>query len=301
MHKLQSNAMTTMMYTLFALLAFAANSVLCRLALGPNSIDANSFTIIRLISGAAVLWLMVNLSTGPTEPKSKSTPHLPPLMLFIYAATFSFAYLKLDAGIGALVLFGSVQITMMLASLCLGDRFKTRQYAGLLLAFGGLGYLVWPPQETTQTELIHAQVSILGFTLMAISGVAWGAYTLLGKNSGDPLQDTASNFLKSLPYTVLLLAIFLLKPAHISAWGITLAVITGAITSGLGYAIWYRALPHLARIHAGVLQLTVPFLAALGGIFFLGEAITQKLMVSLAVVSVGIFLVIYSQEKRTKH
>ena len=189
---------------------------------------------------------------------------------------------------------------MMLVSLYLGDRFRARQYVGLLLALSGLGYLVWPSEETTQTELIHAQVSTLGFTLMAISGVAWGAYTLMGKNSSDPLQDTASNFLKSLPYTVLLLAIFLLKPAHISAWGFTLAVITGAITSGLGYAIWYRALPHLARIHAGVLQLTVPFLAALGGIFFLGEAITQKLIVSLAVVSLGIFLVIYSQEKRTK-
>lgn len=269
--------------TIFALLAFAANSVLCRLALGDNAIDASSFTIIRLLSGIIILivLLQVTRKSNDIKPKSKGS-WLAASMLFIYAIAFSFGYISLDTGTGALILFGAVQLTMIMASVISGNKLHFTEWAGLTIAFLGFVYLIVPSLVTP---------SFKGFMLMAVSGIAWGLYTLVGRTSKNPLSDTAYNFMRTSPF-ILILIIFGLNDAHITPMGIFLAVLSGAIASGIGYFVWYIALRGLSVTQAAVVQLFVPVIAAAGGIVFTNELITLRLVESSALVLGGILTVI---------
>jgi drug/metabolite transporter (DMT)-like permease len=277
-HNLKIIAATT-----FALLAFAANSVLCRLALGENAIDPSSFTIIRLISGIIIL-MAVMQSTGKSNVlKSKSKGSwLAACMLFIYASAFSFGYISLDTGTGALILFGAVQITMIMANVISGNKLHISEWLGLIIAFSGFVYLLIPNLVTP---------SVMGFMLMTISGIAWGLYTLVGRTSKNPLGDTAFNFLRTSPF-VLVLIVIGLNDLHLTHTGILLAVLSGAIASGIGYFVWYIALRGLSVTQAAVVQLFVPIIAATGGVIFTNELITLRLIESSALVLGGILTVI---------
>jgi len=272
---------STIVFTGLALIAFAANSVLCRLALGEQAIDASSFTVIRLLSGAVVLLaiLRVNINKTATQAKGSWSSSL---MLFLYALTFSFAYITLDTGTGALILFGSVQITMILLSIISGQRLHTAEWVGVSLSFVGFVYLILPGVTTP---------SINGFMLMTVAGASWGIYSLKGKSSANPLMDTAYNFLRTIPF-VTILALLTIKQVHYSPAGILYAVLSGAIASGIGYAIWYRALAGLSTTQAAVVQLLVPVIAAFGGVVFVSEAVTLRLIVSAILVLGGIFIVV---------
>ena len=274
--------MSTPLYTLLALLAFAGNSVLCRLALGDNGIDAASFTAIRLFSGIVVLAVILTISNKRNNNNTAKGSWKSSLLLFIYATTFSFAYNSLDTGVGALVLFASVQITMILTSLFTGNKLTIFDALGVTLAGFGFLYLVMPNLTTP---------SLLGFILMAISGIAWGLYTLAGKGSNNPLADTTYNFLRTLPFIIILIA--LCYPSlHLSQQGILLAVLSGGLASGLGYTIWYSALTGLSSIQAAVVQLLVPIIAAIGGIFFAEEQLSLRLVIASIMVLGGISVVV---------
>lgn len=285
----------TALLAAIALIAFAGNSVLCRLALANHAIDPASFTSLRLVSGAVVLLLLLSVkSVGRTRPDSGGQSHasgwLGPATLFVYAAFFSFAYLSLDTGVGALVLFGTVQITMIAASVYKGSRLGLLEILGLLCACSGLVYLLYPELSTP---------SVKGFVLMMIAGVAWGAYTINGQGSTQPLRDTSSNFSKSVPLALLLAAIFF-SSIDLSWEGMFLAFASGAITSGLGYAIWYAALPGLNTSQAGVIQLLVPVIAALGGVLFANEVLSSRLIISAGLTLGGILLVMRVKTSKEK-
>jgi len=203
-------------------------------------------------------------------------------MLFLYAITFSYAYISLDTGTGALILFGSVQITMILLSLLSGTRLPFTEWAGVTIAFTGFVYLILPGVTTPST---------IGFLLMTIAGIAWGIYTLKGRGSKSPLMDTAYNFLRTTPLVVLLV-ILTINNVNYSSEGILLALLSGGITSGIGYTIWYIALGGLSSTQAAVLQLLVPVIAALGGVIFVSEAITSRLIISATMVLGGILMVV---------
>jgi drug/metabolite transporter (DMT)-like permease len=267
--------------TTLALIAFAANSVLGRLALGSNTIDAASFTIFRLLSGSIVLMAILGLQTSKKRSASKGS-WAASFMLFAYAATFSFAYYFLDTGTGALILFGAVQITMILLSLLSGTRLQKNEWLGVGIAFSGFVYLILPGVSTPSTT---------GFILMTVSGIAWGIYTLKGRTSKNPLSDTAYNFLRTTPM-IALLALATFPQAHYSTEGLLLAIVSGGLTSGMGYTIWYVALGGLSATQAAVLQLLVPIIAALGGIIFVFEPVTLRLMISAALVLGGILIVV---------
>ena len=275
------NSFRTFCLSGIALGAFAANSVLCRLALGEGSIDAAGFTVIRLVSGAVVLLGILKLSGGQSGPPSKGSWSAAS-MLFIYAGSFSFAYISLDTGTGALILFGAVQLTMISAAMFSGDRLHLSEWAGVALAFTGFVYLVLPSATTP---------SFFGFILMAVGGVAWGLYTLMGKSSANPLSDTAYNFTRSLPL-VLVMGLFFLQDSHLSSKGILLAVLSGAIASGIGYTVWYMALRGLSATLAAVSQLSVPVIAAVGGVVFSSETISFRFILSSAMILGGIALVV---------
>lgn len=275
---------TTLIWTLLALLAFAGNSVLCRLALGEQAIDAAGFTSIRLLSGilTLLLILMVTQRTPATTPTSRGS-WLAAMMLLLYAVTFSYAYLTLDTGIGALILFGAVQITMILISVIQGQRLHSTEWLGVAIAFAGFVWLVLPTLSTP---------SLSGFVLMSLSGIAWGIYTLKGRGSENPLGDTAFNFLRTLPAALILLAVMLWQAHEVSPQGILLAVLSGSLASGIGYTLWYAALKGLSGTQAAVLQLSVPIIAAAGGVIFAGEIIDTRLVTSALLVLGGILLVI---------
>jgi drug/metabolite transporter (DMT)-like permease len=280
---LKTNYIKTLASTLFALLAFAANSVLCRLALGENAIDATSFTVIRLLSGIVILIIVMQLTSKSNEKKPKTKGSwLAASMLFIYAIAFSFGYVSLDTGTGALILFGAVQITMIMVSVISGNKLHFTEWTGLVIAFTGFVYLIIPSLVTP---------SFVGFILMAISGIAWGLYTLLGRTSKNPLSDTAYNFLRTSPF-ILILVIFGLDNVHITSMGILLAILSGAIASGIGYFVWYIALRGLSVTQAAVVQLFVPVIAGVGGVIFTNEFITLRLIESSALVLGGILMVI---------
>jgi len=221
-----------------ALIAFAANSVLCRLALGNETIDASSFTAIRLLSGAIVLFLIIGATHKNTKVSSKGS-WTASFMLFLYAITFSYAYISLDTGTGALILFGSVQITMILLSLVSGTRLHLTEWIGVVVAFTGFVYLILPGVTAPSTT---------GLILMTTAGIAWGIYTLKGRDSKNPLMDTGYNFFRTIPL-VILLTIITINNAKFSSEGILLAVVSGGITSGIGYTIWYIALGGLSSTH----------------------------------------------------
>jgi drug/metabolite transporter (DMT)-like permease len=265
--------------TLLAMIAFAGNSLLCRQALKQTTIDAASFTFIRILSGAVALWLVVMLRRG-TRPKAGNWASA--LALFAYAAAFSFAYISLSAGTGALLLFGSVQATMIIWGLSQGERLGTRQWLGLALAVAGLVALLFPGLSAPPFN---------GALLMLCAGIAWGFYSLRGKGSADPVTTTAGNFLRAGVFA-LLLSIALLPWARLDRAGVSYAVLSGAIASGVGYVIWYSALPGLKAASAATVQLSVPVLAASGGILFLSESITLRFLLASVAVLGGIALVV---------
>lgn len=270
--------------TALALIAFAANSVLTRMALAEPLLDAASFTMIRLLSGSAVLMLILLLRQGQQKPPSKGS-WFSSLMLFVYALGFSFAYLMLETGTGALILFGMVQITMVVASLLKGQRLAGLEWLGIGTAFAGFVYLVWPEVSTP---------SLSGVLLMSFAGVAWGVYTLRGRSSTFPLADTAYNFTRTLPFLIVL-ALLSIGQFELSTQGVILAVLSGAIASGLGYTIWYSVLIHLSATQAGVLQLLVPVIAAMGGVIFVAEPISLRPVLSALLILGGIYLVIQAK------
>ena len=269
--------------TALAMIAFAGNSLLCRLALKQTAIDAASFTLIRIVSGALCLWIIVQIRKGSMR-KAGSWPSA--LALFGYAAFFSFAYLRLTAGTGALLLFGAVQATMIFWALKKGERLRLGQIAGLLLALTGLVALVFPGLSAPP---LGAAVLMLG------AGIAWGIYSLRGKGSGDPLRATAGNFLRAVPMVVLL-TLVTWRSIQFDRAGISYAIASGALASGIGYAIWYTALPALKASGAATVQLSVPVLAAAGGIIFLGEPITLRFALASIAVLGGIALVIVERK-----
>lgn len=269
--------------TLLALLAFAGNSLLCRAALAHTQIDAASFTTVRMVSGALALWLLVQLRARATAGARMGQGSWgSAAALFAYAAAFSFAYVQLGAALGALILFCAVQTSMTSWGLLRGERLGALQVLGLVLAFGGLVGLLLPGLSAPP---------LLPALLMIAAGCAWGVYSLRGKGAGDPLQVTAGNFLRTVPMA-LALSLALLAQARLDTTGVLYAVLSGAVTSGVGYAIWYAALPHLKAMVAATLQLSVPVIAAGGAVLFLGEALSLRLLLASAAILGGIALVV---------
>jgi drug/metabolite transporter (DMT)-like permease len=314
----------TFVLTLSAMIAFASNSLLCRAALKQTDIDAATFTFTRISSGAAALWLLMhvrgrtiaNRTASPSveifsslspvtrlpRRSSAKADRLPlrngtwssALALFVYAAAFSFAYVTLSAGTGALLLFGAVQATMILWGLHKGEWLNTIQIVGFIVAVTGLAVLVFPGLSAPP---------LAGSILMLAAGVAWGIYSLRGKGEQNPASVTTGNFVRAVPFATALSIIFAPR-AHVDLAGITYAVISGAVTSGLGYIIWYSALPALKAASAATVQLSVPVLAATGGILLLGEPITLRHMLASVAVLGGIALVVatpHSQLHLPKH
>ena len=270
--------------TCLAMTAFAGNSLLCRLALKNTGIDPASFTSIRILSGALVLWLIVRVRGG-ARGTSGNWPSA--FALFCYAACFSFAYVGLPAATGALLLFGAVQVTMIGYGLWIGEHLSVRQIAGLVLAFGGLVGLLLPGLSAPP---LHEAA------LMLAAGVAWGIYSLRGKGTQDPTRVTAGNFLRSGVFAVGLSTAMLAQTSLDSA-GIGYAIASGALASGVGYAIWYTALRGLKATSAASVQLSVPVIAAVGAIVLLGESMTPRLLVASVVILGGIALVIFNSRK----
>ena len=267
------------------MIAFAGNSLLCRLALKHTSIDAASFTFIRVFSGAAALLLIMKLRNAAWTV----TGNWPSaLALFVYAAAFSFAYNSLSAGTGALLLFGAVQATMILWGLRKGEHLHVRQLVGLALALGGLVVLLFPGLSAPPLG---------GSILMLGAGLAWGIYSLRGKGAGDPAAATTGNFLRAVPLAAMV-SIILFRSAHLDRAGIGYAVLSGAIASGVGYVIWYTALPDLRAASAATVQLSVPVLAATGGILLLGEPLTLRFLCASIAVLGGIALVVMNPLRR---
>ncbi len=271
----------TFWLTSITLIAFAANSLLTRMALGTGALDAASFVLIRLGSGAVMLLLLTSYTHKKLTLKVKGE-WLAALMLFVYALTFSFAYLQLDTGTGALLLFGAVQVTMILLGLRQGEKPHPSEWIGLLAALTGLVYLVLPGL---------AAPPLLGSGLMAIAGIAWGIYSLLGKSSKNPIENTTANFLRSVPFAIGV-SLVALPQLNLSTRGILLAIASGAITSGLGYALWYQALKGLSATQAAIVQLVVPILAALGGIIFLEEVFSLRLGIASLLILGGIAIAV---------
>ncbi len=276
----------TFLYTSIALIAFAGNSILCRLALGAEAIDAADFTSVRLVSGAVFLLILLKFVQPSVNGKSASRGSWKAaFMLFIYAISFSYAYISLDTGTGALILFTAVQISMIVFELLGGKKLLAKEWLGVGIAFSGFVYLMTPGATAP---------SIIGFLLMSVSGVAWGAYSLAGKGSVNPMQDTSYNFLRTLPLVLLLIGIS--RPFEgLSLTGIWLAILSGAIASGAGYAIWYMALRGLSGIQAAVIQLFVPVLATFGGILFANESLSVRLFISSLLILGGIFLLVWAK------
>lgn len=270
------------------MIAFAANSVLCRLALTATTIDAATFTTVRLVAGALVLGLIVRGRGRRPDGRRGDWPSA--VALFVYAAAFSFAYLTLTVGTGALLLFGTVQLTMIAAGLRAGERLDALQSSGLLLALGGFVFLVLPGL---------AAPPLAGAALMTASGTAWGVYSLRGRRATRPLAETSGNFLRAAPLAVFL-SLPLLASARVDAAGIAYAVASGALASGVGYAVWYTVLPHLRAVSAATVQLSVPALAALGGFVFLGEPVTRRLLVSSVAILGGIAVVLLRRSSAQK-
>jgi drug/metabolite transporter (DMT)-like permease len=264
--------------TALAMIAFAGNSLLCRMALVHTGIDAASFTSIRLLAGALVLWLIVAVKRDRISAAGSWTSAL---ALFAYAACFSFAYVSLSAATGALLLFGAVQTTMISFGLWQGERLQGRQLAGLMLAVGGLLGLLLPGLSAPP---------LAAAALMLVAGFAWGVYSLRAKGAADPTRITAGNFMRAVPFAAALSAGMFARHS-IDAAGAILAIASGGLASGLGYAVWYTALRGLNATTAATVQLSVPVIAAFGGIAFLGEAITLRLLITSVAILGGIALI----------
>jgi len=270
---------SVLLLTTLTMMAFAGNSLLCRIALDQAGLDPASFTSIRLLSGAVMLWLVVRLRHGAPAGAGN---WLSAAALFAYAAGFSFAYVSLPAATGALLLFGAVQATMIGHGLWQGERLRHLQLLGLVLAFSGLVGLLLPGLSAPPLG---------GALLMLGAGMAWGLYSLRGKGAGDPIRVTGGNFLRAVPMA-LILSLFMARHSTLNSTGIGYAVASGALASALMYAIWYRVLPYLTDTLAATVQLSVPVIAALGGTLLLGEVISLRLFLASSAVLGGIALVI---------
>jgi drug/metabolite transporter (DMT)-like permease len=269
----------TIALTALALLAFAGNSILARLALGPGAIDPASYTAVRLVSGAAMLWLLTSFGARAAHVPRRGNWQ-GAVWLFVYAITFSFAYLNLTAGIGALILFAAVQFTMIAAGLCAGERPIFVEWLGWAFAVAGLIYLLSPGITAP---------SFIGSLLMTTAGIAWGLYSILGRGTEDPIATTASNFSKSVPLVLIVSAIQL--PSLTLSWsGFLWAGLSGTVTSALGYVLWYAVLPRLSATRAATVQLGVPVIAAVGGVLFLAEQVTPRLLLAACAILGGIGL-----------
>jgi drug/metabolite transporter (DMT)-like permease len=275
-----------------ALVAFASNSILCRLALSDEAIDPNSFTMIRIGSGAAVLVLCATAVRERGAHRSGSWRSA--AALGAYALAFSFAYVRLSAGTGALLLFGAVQLTIIAAALYAGERARALEWIGLASASAGLAYLSAP--GLTAPPLV-------GSLLMIAAGVAWGLYTIQGRTVANPLRATTGNFVRSVPLVlvaVVVAAVAVRPPVTLSQTGILLAVASGGLTSALGYVVWYRALRELTALRAASVQLTVPVLAAVGGVVFLGERITTRLVLASLLILGGVAVTLLSRQRSSQ-
>ena len=272
--------------TALAMIAFAANSILARLALTGGDIGPWSFTAIRFISGAVCLALII----GPMKTLRQGSWNAA-FALLLYGIFFSYAYLLLSAGTGALILFAVVQITMIGGGLLAGERLRALQWLGLALAMGGLVYLMLPSV---------APPSPIGAIMMSLSGLGWGLYSLMGRGKGNPTALTAGNFLRAaIICAVITLPVLLILPeAAIGPKGIGLALLSGIMTSGIGYVIWYMALKHLTATRAGIAQLTVPFIAAIGGMLFIAEPFTLRFFIAMCLTLLGVALATLSSNKK---
>jgi drug/metabolite transporter (DMT)-like permease len=275
--------------TLLAMIAFASNSLLCRAALKQTTVDAATFTFVRVFSGAAALWLIVEMrhALGLADNRRIHGNWLSALALFAYAAAFSFAYVDLSAGTGALLLFGAVQATMILWGLYKGERLDAIQIAGFIVAVAGLIILVFP--SLSAPPLIDS-------ILMLGAGLAWGIYSLRGKREENPASVTAGNFARAVPFAAVV-SIVSVRWLHVDLSGVSYAIISGAITSALGYVIWYSALQGLKAASAATVQLSVPVLAATGGILLLGEPLTVRYLFASIAILGGIALVVLERNR----
>ena len=281
MRRSSTKGSATAALTVLSLIAFAGNSVFCRLALAGPIIDPASYTAVRLITGAVTLWIIAAFRRKESFGKSGGS-WISASMLFLYAVTFSFAYISLSAGTGALILFAAVQITMIAVGLYAGERPEILEWLGLFVAISGLIYLVSPGITAP---------SILGSLLMAIAGIAWGVYSLRGRGASDPVGATTDNFLRTVPLAVGVVLLWL-PTLTMTPMGFLWAALSGSITSGVGYVLWYAALPRLTATRAATVQLAVPVLAALAGLVVLSEAISLRLIVSAVVILGGVALAI---------
>lgn len=275
----------TLLLTTLAMLAFAGNSLLCRVALRDTGIDPTSFSALRLLAGALVLGLLLRLRRGPSTVTGDWRGAV---ALFVYAAAFSYAYVNVDAGTGALLLFASVQLSMIAWGLFKGERLSPMQTLGSALALAGLVGLLLPGASTTP--------AIAASLLMILSGIAWGAYSLLGRGSSDPLAATAGSFIRAMPIA----AVLCLVAFPSLEWdrpGVIYALLSGGLTSGVGYAIWYAVLPRLAATQAASIQLSVPLLTALAGSLLLSEPLTGRLLVAGLTILGGIVLVLLARSR----
>lgn len=284
--------------TSLAMIAFASNSLLCRAALKQTAIDPASFTFIRILSGALALWVIMTLRSLRSSHVANGSPArihssrnignwVSAFALFAYAAAFSFAYVDLSAGTGALLLFGAVQATMILWGVRNGEKLDALQILGILIALIGLVVLVFPGLSAPP---------LLGSFLMITAGIAWGVYSLRGKTATDAIAATTGNFFRAWPFALVLSA-FMIQQACRDSLGTIYAVVSGAITSGIGYVIWYAALPNLKAASAATVQLSVPVLAATGGILLLGESISLRYVIASIAVLGGIALVIMERQR----
>lgn len=284
--------------TSLTMIAFAANSVLGRMAIGSGGaplIDPASFSAIRLISGALMLAVLVGLtgSGSARSPRFQSGSWASAFALFAYAVAFSYAYVALETGIGALILFACVQATMIGWALKEGDRPSALEWLGLITAFGAFIWLVSPGLSAPDPWAA---------TLMALSGIAWGAYSLRGRGLPDPLKATADNFMRSIIFLIPLGLVVLMagNGVHASGRGMVLAAVSGAVTSGLGYALWYRVLRQIGATQGAIVQLTVPVIAAIGGTLFIGEGWSLRLVISSLLILGGVAVAIIAKQRRTR-
>jgi len=280
-------ASVTFALTAITLIAFGSNSVLCRLALAGGGIDPASFTNLRLLSGAATLWIISALLRRRSRPMGS---WISASMLALYAFAFSYAYVSLSIGTGALILMGAVQATMIVAGIRAGERLNPLQWMGLLLALGGTVFLVSPGITGPP---------VLGSALMAAAGIAWGIYSLRGRGSDDPITTTTDNFIRAVPMAVIV-NLIQLGEIHWSTQGVLLALLSGSITSGIGYVLWYAALRGLTATRAGIVQLGVPVLAAIGGVVILSEAITTRLVIAGLAVLGGVGLAVAARVRKKR-
>lgn len=277
--------MKLILLTSLTMTAFAGNSLLCRLALDQASMDPTSFTTIRLLAGAITLSLIVHLSKTTSKEKGN---WISATALFTYAACFSFAYVNLSTAMGALLLFGAVQATMIGHGIYSGERLTKQQLIGLTIALTGLAGLLWPGLSAPP---------LTDSLIMFASGIAWAIYSLRGKATSNPTALTAGNFIKAIPLTIIL-TIITLNQTTINPLGISSAIASGAITSGLGYALWYLVLPSLKSTTAATIQLSVPVIAAFAGVIFLQESISSRLMFASLAILGGISLVIIEKPNK---